>query len=106
MSLPYPDFPLTSIPDFEIRLPMTLYLGSFINGLTHSLEKLRQTSQASLFFMCKTFILALHQGKSVQNRGQSVILSGENHRLPYTIIGGVATLFRAQHHRNAAYVAE
>ena len=67
---------------------MTLYLGSFINGLTHSLEKLRQTSRASLFFMCKTFILALYQGKSVQNRGQSVILSGENHRLPYTIIGG------------------
>ena len=28
-------------------------------------------------------------GKSVQNRGQSVILSGENHHLPYTIIGGV-----------------
>ena len=28
------------------------------------------------------------EGKSVQNRGQSVILSGENHHLPYTIIGG------------------
>ena len=27
-------------------------------------------------------------GKSVQNRGQSVILSGENHCLPYTITGG------------------
>ena len=68
---------------------MTLYLGSFINGLTHFLAKLRQTSRVSLFFMRKTFILALHQGKSVQNRGQSVILSGENHRLPYTITGGV-----------------
>ena len=67
---------------------MTLYLGSFINGLTHFLAKLRQMSRVSLFFMRKTFILALHQGKSVQNRGQSVILSGENHRLPYTITGG------------------
>ena len=71
---------------------MTRYLGSFINGLTHFLAKLRQTSLVSLFFMRKTFILALHQGKSVQNRGQSVILSGENHRLPYTIIGGVDTI--------------
>ena len=69
-------------------LPMTLCLVSFINGLTHFLAKLRQTSRVSWFFMRKTFILALHQGKSVQNRGQSVILSGENHRLPYTIIGG------------------
>ena len=34
-------------------------------------------------------------GKSVQNRGQSVILSGENHHLPYTIIGGVSA-FRDQ----------
>ena len=67
---------------------MTLYLGRFINGLTYLLAKLRQTSRVSLFFRRKTFILALHQGKSVQNRGQSVILSGENHRLPYTIIGG------------------
>ena len=67
---------------------MTLYLGTFINGLTHFLAKLRQTSRVSLFFMRKTFIPALHQGKSVQNRGQSVILSGENHRLPYTITGG------------------
>ena len=32
-------------------------------------------------------------GKSVQNRGQSVILSGENHHLPYTIIGGDLTCF-------------
>ena len=44
--------------------------------------------------MRKTFILALHQGKSVQNRGQSVILSGENHRLPYTITGGDTILYR------------
>ena len=48
-------------------------------------------SRVSLFFMRKTFILALHQGKSVQNRGQSVILSGENHRLAYTITGGVTS---------------
>ena len=78
---------------------MTLYLGSLINGLTHFLEKLRQTSRVSLFFMRKTFTLALHQGKSVQNRGQSVILSGENHRLPYTIIGGETVSNIYVHHK-------
>ena len=51
-------------------------------------------------------------GKSVQNRGQSVILSGENHHLPYTITGGVNSWSRvisrlhAGHTRKASRISK
>ena len=75
----------------RISLDLLLYFDVTLPILTNSLKKYGN-SVSSLsdneLMVHKQPPCAKIGGKSVQNRGQSVILSGENHHLPYTIIGG------------------
>ena len=56
-----------------------------------------------LSVLYKTFCSAFHQGKSVQNRAQFVILSDENHRLSYTIIRVVCNEIESDGHKKGCY---